>query len=157
MTEQGKPHRGKVYGLDRLRDTFEVSEGTAKAMRGNRATGTSPEVHLRQALWAAGVRCYRKNVRRLPGTPDLVFARSRLCVFVHGCFWHGCERCSRNLKPALNATYWQAKIAQNRERDTRHRAKLTAAGWRVAVIWECQLNEDRNAVVESIVRMLQHP
>ena len=157
MSEQGKPYGGKVYGLDRLRDTFQVSEGTAKAMRANRATGTSPELRLRRALWAAGLRGYRKNVRRLPGAPDVVFARARLCVFVHGCFWHGCERCSRNLKPRQNAAYWQAKIARNRDRDARRQEQLAAAGWRVLVVWECEMKDDLSAIIERLRGRLETP
>jgi DNA mismatch endonuclease (patch repair protein) len=150
VSEEHKPNGNKVYGLDRLRETFQVSEGTGKAMRANRATGTSPELRLRRALWAAGFRNYRKNVHRLPGVPDVAFAAAKVCIFVHGCFWHGCERCTRNLKPRQNAAYWRAKIARNRERDARHRAALTGAGFRVLVFWECELKEDLPGAVERV-------
>lgn len=152
MSEQGKPYGGKVYGLDRLRDTFQVSEGTAKAMRANRAVETSPEVRLRKALWVAGLRGYRKNVRGLPGVPDVVFVRARLCVFVNGCFWHGCERCARNLTPRQNAAYWQTKVARNRARDARHHDELTAQGWRVLVLWECEL-KDKDSLSAAVERI----
>ena len=131
----------KIYGLEQLRDTLQVSEPTAKAMRANRATETSPEVKLRKALWAAGLRGYRKNVRRLPGAPDVVFGPAKVCVFLHGCFWHGCERCTRNLKPRKNAAYWEAKIARNRERDRGNEDALVADGWLVMTMWECELKE----------------
>lgn len=140
----------KTYGLEQLRETLEVAENTAKSMRANRATGTRPEVRLRKAVWAAGLRGYRKNVRKLPGAPDLVFGPSKVCVFVHGCFWHGCERCSRNLKPRKNAAYWQAKIARNRDRDRRNQLALGEAGWLVLTIWECELKEDLNGFVERV-------
>lgn len=140
----------KTYGLERLRDTLQVSEPTAKSMRANRATDTKPEVRLRRALWAAGLRGYRKNVRRLPGAPDVVFGPAKVCVFVHGCFWHGCDRCSRNLKPRKNAAYWEAKIARNRERDRRNEASLSAEGWLVLTVWECELKEDTPGFVERV-------
>jgi len=140
----------KIYGLEHLRDTFQVSESTAKSMRANRATGTKPEVRLRKALWAVGLRGYRKNVRRLPGTPDVVFGPSKVCVFLHGCFWHGCERCSRNLRPRKNAAYWQAKIARNRERDRQNEDALTTDGWLALTIWECELKESLPSFVERV-------
>ena len=140
----------KIYGLEQLRETLKVSEPTAKAMRANRATETKPEIRLRKALWASGLRGYRKNVRRLAGVPDVVFGPSRVCVFLHGCFWHGCERCSRNLKPRKNAAYWQAKIARNQERDRRNGTTLAADGWLVLTIWECELKRSLPAFVELV-------
>ena len=145
----------KIYGIERLRDTLQVSEPTVKSMRANRATDTKPEIRLRQALWDAGLRGYRKNVRRLPGVPDVVFGPSRVCVFLHGCFWHGCERCSRNLKPRKNAAYWQTKIARNRERDRRNEEALTADGWLVLTIWECELKEGLVSFVESVGKVVE--
>jgi len=145
----------KIYGLEKLRETLKVSEPTAKAMRSNRATETKPEIKLRQALWAAGLRGYRKNVRRLPGAPDVVFGPSKVCVFLHGCFWHGCERCTRNLKPRKNAAYWQAKIMRNQERDRRNEAALEAAGWFVLTIWECELKEGLPVFVERVLQEVE--
>lgn len=132
-----------------LRETWVVREATAKTMRANRATDTKPELALRRALWAADLRGYRKNVRRLPGTPDVVFGRARLAVFVHGCYWHQCPRCTRNRVPKTNAAYWSAKFALNAERDARQQAALEAAGWRVLVLWECEL-KDVDAAVERV-------
>ena len=140
----------RIYGLERLRDTLNVSAPSAKAMRANRATETKPEVQLRQALWNAGLRGYRKNVRDLPGTPDVVFGPARVCIFLHGCFWHGCLRCSRNLRPKQNAAYWQAKIARNRDRDLRSKASLAAEGWLALTIWECALKADLDHFVERV-------
>jgi DNA mismatch endonuclease (patch repair protein) len=145
----------KTYGLDRLRETLQVSESTAKAMRSNRAQETKPEIRLRKALWAAGLRGYRKNVRRLPGKPDVVFGKAKVCLFVHGCFWHGCRKCSRNLSPKKNATYWQTKIAGNRERDKRNEQALIADGWLVMTIWECELEEGLDQFVELVWETLQ--
>ena len=143
-----------TYGLDRLRETLQVSESTARAMRSNRAKETTPEIKLRKALWAAGLRGYRKNVRHLPGTPDVVFGKAKVCLFVHGCFWHGCQKCSRNLSPKKNAAYWQTKIARNRERDKRNEQALIDSGWLVMTIWECELKEGLTRFVESVRKAL---
>jgi DNA mismatch endonuclease (patch repair protein) len=140
----------KPYGIQRLRETFVVAEATRKTMRANRAKDTGPEVALRKALWAAGLRGYRKNVRGLPGVPDVVYGPARLAVFVHGCFWHRCPLCARNVSPKTNAAYWQAKRGQNAERDARNQVALTAMGYRVMVVWECELARDPVGVVARV-------
>jgi DNA mismatch endonuclease (patch repair protein) len=127
--------------LHALRDTLVVSENTRRTMRANRGKETAPERALRAALRAAGLSGYRKNVSALPGRPDVVIPRLRVAVFVHGCFWHGCRRCARNLKPATNSRYWEAKIAINRERDERNRVALAELGYEVVTLWECELGE----------------
>lgn len=132
----------KAYGILKLRDTWVVSEATHASMASNRSKNTRPEQVLRKALWAAGLRGYRKNVRRLPGSPDVVYGSAKLAVFVHGCFWHGCPLCRRRTIPKTNRAYWEAKFQQNAERDARNRAALEAAGYRVLVLWECQLRKD---------------
>ncbi len=134
------------YSFEKLRETLVVREGTRRSMQGNRGTGTSPEVRLRKALWAAGLRGYRKNVRKLPGKPDVVFGRAKVAVFVHGCYWHQCPRCTRNRAPKTNALYWQAKFAANVERDARNEAALRDLGYRVVVVWECELGDMEEVV-----------
>ena len=122
-------------------------------MRSNTARDTKPELALRKALWAAGLRGYRKNVRKLPGTPDVVFGPARLAVFVHGCYWHSCPVCTRNRAPKTNAAYWSAKFAGNAERDARNAARLQAEGWRVLVIWKCELKPKR--LSEAVARVAE--
>jgi DNA mismatch endonuclease (patch repair protein) len=146
----------KAYGILKLRETWVVSENTRKSMQGNRSTGTKPEERLRKALWAAGLKGYRKNVRKLPGTPDIVFHKHKLAVFVHGCFWHGCPTCTRNRTPATNSAYWAEKLKGNRERDDRNKAKLEELGWRVLVLWECEVEPKRlEEAVEMVRQALQ--
>lgn len=99
---------------------------------------TGPERAVRRLLWSAGYR-YRLNRRDLPGTPDIVLPARKAAVFVHGCFWHGHD-CARGARqPKANAEYWRAKIARNVARDARNTEALESAGWRVAVVWECEL------------------
>jgi DNA mismatch endonuclease, patch repair protein len=103
----------------------------------NRKVGTKAEMALRRALRRLGLR-YRINQKDLPGSPDLVFRRQRVAVFVDGDFWHGrnwAERKER-LRSGNNATYWLAKIAYNRDRDRQNDALLSDLGWRVIRLWE---------------------
>lgn len=98
---------------------------------------TKPELQIRKALHAAGLR-YRLHVKDLPGKPDLVFPRFRAVIFVNGCFWHQHD-CHLFNWPATREEFWRTKIARNIENDERAIASLKAAGWRVAIIWECAL------------------
>lgn len=105
-------------------------------MRGIRGKDTQPELVVRRALHAAGLR-YRLHDRSLPGKPDLVFPRHRAVVFVHGCFWHAHQDCRFFRVPATRTDFWQAKLAGNAARDARSVQSLLYAGWRVATVWEC--------------------
>lgn len=138
----------KERALTAFRDTLIVAESTRRSMQGNRATGTKPEEALRQALWQAGLRGYRKNVKTLPGKPDIVFGKAKLAIFVHGCYWHQCPHCQRNRTPKTNAAYWNAKFQANQTRDARNQAALEAIGYRVLVIWECEIKKDIHTQVE---------
>jgi DNA mismatch endonuclease (patch repair protein) len=109
-------------------------------MRAVKSRGTGPELAVRAMLRALAPG-YRLNRADLPGKPDIVYARRRLAIFVHGCFWHGhdCRRGAR--MPKDNADYWRAKIARNRARDASNVAALEAMGWRALVIFECALKD----------------
>ena len=98
---------------------------------------TAPELAVRRALHAAGLR-YRLHRADLPGKPDVVLAGRRAAVFVHGCFWHSHPGCGRARTPSTRQEYWLPKLARNRERDTANERALREAGWRVVVIWECE-------------------
>lgn len=103
-----------------------------------RGKDTQPELVVRRAFWAAGLR-YRLYDKRLPGSPDLVFPGRRIAVFIHGCFWHCHEGCRNFRIPKTRTEWWVAKLARNKARDAEVCAKLQAAGWRVIVIWECEV------------------
>ncbi|HTV31542.1 MAG TPA: very short patch repair endonuclease [Methylocella sp.] len=98
---------------------------------------TGPEMTLRSALHRAGLR-YVLHDRGLPGSPDLVFARRRAVIFVHGCYWHA-HGCHRSTIPLTRREFWLSKFTANKRRDAENDAKLTAAGWRVLRVWECAL------------------
>ncbi len=102
-----------------------------------RASNTRPELIIRKALHAAGLR-YRLNVRTLPGKPDIVLPRYRAVVFVHGCFWHR-HKCDLFRWPESRTEFWRNKLDRNAARDQLTAEALDKAGWRQAVIWECAL------------------
>lgn len=102
-----------------------------------RSVDTQPEIQLRKALFARGFR-YRKNVRKLPGTPDIVLPKHKYVIQVRGCFWHA-HGCKRSHTPSTNSGYWLPKLARNVERDKAAIEALRALGWRVRVVWECEI------------------
>ena len=117
-------------------------EARSRNMSRIRSRDTSPELTVRRFLHREGLR-FRLHQRNLPGKPDLVFAGRRACVFVHGCFWHGCPHCiDGTRKVKSNAPYWQDKITGNRIRDQKHRETLEDAGWTVFVVWECEIRKE---------------
>ncbi len=99
---------------------------------------TTPEIIVRKYLFSRGLR-YRKNVKTLPGTPDIVLPKYKTVVLVNGCFWHGHKDCKPAHLPATNLDYWERKIADNVERDERKRQELEKLGYKVLVVWQCQL------------------
>lgn len=119
-------------------------------MQSNRSVGTKPEERLRKALWHRGLRGYRKNDRRFPGTPDIYFPQANVAVFVHGCFWHGCDRCTSYSVPKTNSAFWIEKVRRNRERFAHQSVDLEGRGITVLVFWECELKSDFDQVVEKI-------
>jgi len=120
-----------------MADVFTPQQRSA-VMRAVRGADTKPEMIVRRLVHALGYR-YRLHVRALPGAPDLVFAGRKKVIFVHGCFWHR-HRCEAGRSmPASKVEYWQAKFAANERRDRRHRRQLQALGWKVLVLWECQI------------------
>ena len=104
-----------------------------------RSTNSKPEEIVRRYLFSKGLR-YRKNVRTLPGKPDIVLRKYKTVIFVNGCFWHKHD-CGRFVMPSSNTEYWTKKIYGNVERDKANTAQLETLGWRVLTIWECQLKK----------------
>lgn len=112
----------------------------SRMMAGIRGKDTKPELLVRKALHAFGLR-YRLHVKDLPGKPDLVFPKHRAVVFVNGCFWHRHHGCKLATVPKSNAEFWEQKLEANRKRDLLHVQQLRALGWRVFTIWECELDD----------------
>lgn len=104
--------------------------------------GTKPEELVRKYLFSRGFR-YRKNDKRLPGSPDIVLPKYRTVIFVNGCFWHKHEGCKYFVWPRDNAEFWKEKIQANVMRDERKQTELIAQGWNVIIVWECELKKAR--------------
>ena len=107
-----------------------------------RGKDTKPEMLVRSYLFSRGMR-FRKNDRRYPGSPDVVLPKYNTVVFVHGCFWHHHEGCRYATMPKSNVEYWEKKLYGNVERDKRNRKELEEMGWKVIIVWECELKKDR--------------
>lgn len=115
-----------------------------------RSTDTKPEEVLRKALFAKGLR-YRKNVRSLPGCPDIVFSKYKTVIFVNGCFWHKHD-CPRFVWPTSNQEYWIPKINRNVERDKQNEQALAELGWKTITVWECELKHKvLSLTVENVI------
>jgi len=150
---------GRAYGLPRCIDQL-VSPGAARniakmvdtrtagakaearsrIMRGVRKKNTKPELLVRRELHAMGFR-FRLHRRDLPGTPDVIMPRHRAAILVHGCFWHQHVGCRHANLPRTRTDYWLPKLARNVKRDAQTEKELVALGWRVLVLWECELRD----------------
>ncbi len=120
----------------------------SRMMSGIRGKDTKPELVLRHALHARGLR-YRLHRKDLPGKPDMVFARWRAVLFVHGCFWHGHD-CALFRAPRTRAEFWREKVESNRSRDSLAEACLRELEWRVGTVWECALRGKRRQPCEQV-------
>lgn len=107
-----------------------------------RSTNSKPEEMVRKYLFSKGLR-YRKNVKTLPGKPDIVLKKYKTVVFVNGCFWHGHENCKYFVMPKSNTDYWDEKIRRNVERDVSTYKKLSELGWNIIIVWECELKKGK--------------
>lgn len=105
-----------------------------------RATETKPEETVRKYLFSRGLR-YRKNVKTLPGKPDIVLPKYKTVIFVNGCFWHGHTNCRYFVMPKTNTKFWGEKIKTNIARDNHVSENLSAHGWNVLTVWECELKK----------------
>lgn len=124
-------------------------EVRSKNMSHIRSTNSKPEEKVRKALFAQGFR-YKKNVKDLPGKPDIVLPKYHTVIFVNGCFWHK-HNCPRFVWPSSNTDYWIPKIKRNVQRDIETQSKLSAMGWKVIVVWECEL---KNGIIDETIHRL---
>jgi DNA mismatch endonuclease, patch repair protein len=117
-----------------------------------RSGDTGPERAVRSLLHQMGFR-FRLRPRHLPGSPDIVLPKFATAIFVHGCFWHRHEGCPMATTPRTNANFWAEKFLRNVERDQRVEEQLLAVGWKVLVVWQCEL-ADKGALVERLRKSL---
>lgn len=126
-------------------------EVRSKNMSQIRSTNSKPEQTVRKYLFSKGFR-YRKNVKSLPGCPDIVMPKYKTVIFVNGCFWHK-HNCGRFVWPSSNEEYWQKKINGNIERDQKNYELLQDMGWKVIVVWECELK--KRAAEQRLIRLCE--
>lgn len=138
----------KEYKRDK-RSPVPKNATASKVMSRIGAKNTKPELHLRKALWEAGMKGYRLHYKKVPGRPDIVFPSQKLAIFVHGCYWHKCPHCNLP-SPKHNTAFWNDKFEKNVARDQRKVNELQALGWRTSVVWECEIKKDIAGVIGSI-------
>lgn len=127
-----------------------TSEAVRKSMQGNKRCDTKPELLVRARLRAAGLTGYRLQWK-VPGHPDVAWPGKRVALFINGCFWHRCPRCQPRV-PKTNVEYWVLKFERNVARDERTHAQLEEMGWRVHVVWECELK--KKTIDDTMARLL---
>lgn len=138
---------------DIVADTFSQRK-RSWVMSRIRSGNTSPEKIVRSYLHSYGYR-FRLHCKDLPGKPDIVLPRLHTAIFVHGCFWHQCSHCKGGRLPKSNLAYWRGKLKKNQERDKRNIESLKSHGWKVIVIWACQIDEVnmQKLIISKLVRI----
>lgn len=140
-----------------LRTTIETERALrSRIMAAVRQKHTEPELAVRSTLHRLGFR-YRLHDRSLPGCPDIVLRRHECIVFVNGCFWHQHPGCRRARLPRSNTTFWLPKLQRNRRRDLITHRALRRNGWRVVVVWECQVMRNLSAVGRRLSKLIARP
>ena len=144
----------KKYIRDK-RSTVPSSKAVSKVMSRNRGKDTKPELLLRKLLWKNGLRGYRIHPKKIPGKPDVCFVSRKIAIFINGCFWHRCPYCKYEL-PKHNKQFWESKFDKNVIRDKEKIKQLKRMGWKVVIVWECQLKKNKldktlNSVINKIV------
>ena len=116
---------------------------------------TKPEEIIAKYLFSQGFR-YRRNVKKLPGTPDIVLKKYKTVIFVNGCFWHMHEGCKYFVWPKDNSEFWKNKLLANKERDEKEKKEIEELGWKVIVVWECQLKKaERERALNWLVEKIR--
>ncbi len=137
-----------------MADTI-TPERRSEIMSHIKSKDTSIELMVRRYLFALGYR-YRVNYKALPGKPDIVFTKKKIAIFIHGCYWHGHDCGSRYAHSSKsNKAYWGPKIQRTQQRDQEHIAKLEADGWKVIVLWECELRLKFGESIRTIESVLE--
>ena len=134
--------------------TDKISKAQRSAnMCAVRCRNTRPEIRVRQVVHRLGYR-FRLHRADLPGKPDIVFPSRQMAIFVHGCFWHQHKRCRRATVPKSNHDFWNPKLARNVARDAEQCAAIRKRGWRVLIVWECEI-ENKRQLVTKLGRFLE--
>ena len=119
-----------------------------------RSKDTIPEIRIRKALWCMGYR-YRLHYKKLPGKPDIVLVKYKIAIFIHGCFWHRHKNCIEASRPKTNSEYWEEKLNKNVERDRKHKNEIKKLGWKVIIVWECNVKNDTDDNIILLNKLLR--
>lgn len=130
-------------------------EKRSRIMAANKSRNTKPELAVRRILHAMGFR-FRLHRKDLPGCPDVVLPKYKTVILINGCFWHQHTGCKLASKPSTRQDFWEAKLSRNVERDSENIAKLTALGWRVIVVWECELKKTSDLTERLVTSLKSH-
>ena len=132
---------------------FYTTKKRSNLMKKIKSKDTKPELLLRKTLWSLGLR-YRKNVKKLPGTPDIVFAKKKVAIFIDGEFWHGYKWGLKKKKIKANREFWIPKIERNIQRDIENNQLLKELGWIVIRFWDSDIKNDINYCIDKVVSYL---
>lgn len=133
-----------------MKEARKAREKRSLIMSAVKTKNTAPEIEARRILHALGLR-FRIHRRDLPGTPDIVLPKYQTAIFVHGCFWHRHPNCKHATMPKTRQDFWARKFSANLDRDRRNQEMLQSNGWRVLIIWECDL-KDRQSLTQRLGR-----
>ena len=126
----------------------KVSEQRSRNMSAIKSKNTKPEIAVRKLLHSMGYR-FRLHRKDLPGSPDIVLPKYKTVIFVHGCFWHRHENCKYATTPKTRKEFWEKKFRENINRDNLNQANLSLKGWKIIIIWECQLKGDIKKLIRE--------
>ena len=130
----------------------KVSEQRSRNMSAIKSKNTKPEIAVRKVLHSMGYR-FRLHGKDLPGSPDIVLPKYKTVIFVHGCFWHRHENCKYATTPKTREEFWESKFKENVIRDKSHQKKLSAIGWKIIIVWECEI-KDKNLLINDRLKGL---
>ena len=123
----------------------------SNVMKANKRTDTKPERLMKKVLENVKLTGYKTNVSALPGSPDIVYPKYKIVIFVNGCFWHHCPRCYPNL-PKTHTAFWNRKFIRNEERDIKRKLQLERMGWKVFIFWEHDINRNPNKLAMRVLK-----
>lgn len=129
-------------------------ETTSKVMSANVPKDTKPELVLRKSLRKIGISGYRLHWKKASGRPDIAYPGRKIAIFVNGCFWHRCPHCNLPL-PKSNTDFWLKKFERNKERDAKKIHNLEEDGWKVIVLWECEIKKDVLGCAKRVKNVIQ--
>ena len=126
----------------------KISNQRSRNMSAIKSKNTKPEIAVRKLLYSMGYR-FRLHRKDLPGSPDIVLPKYKTVIFVHGCFWHRHENCKYATTPKTRKEFWEKKFRENINRDNLNQANLSLKGWKIIIIWECQLKGDIKKLIRE--------